>query len=67
MLPLPTKSGSEAEKGDNQVDCKRKKSRSMTWAQRLKRVFGIDIEVCSLYGDRVDPGNFTLSPSQKRA
>ena len=39
VVPLPTKSGSEAEKGDNQVDCKRKRSRSMTWAQRLKRVF----------------------------
>ena len=25
----------------------------MTWAQRLKRVFGIDIEVCSLCGGKV--------------
>ena len=53
VVPLPTKSGSEAEKGDNQVDCKRKKSRSMTWAQRLKRVFGIDVEACSLCGGKV--------------
>jgi len=26
---------------------------AMTWAQRLKRVFGIDIEACSAFGGAV--------------
>ena len=30
-----------------------KKSRSMSWAQRLKRVFGIDIETCSDCGGKI--------------
>jgi len=29
------------------------RQRAMTWAQRLKRVFGIEIETCEPYGGRV--------------
>ena len=38
----------EEEEGEQQA-----KRRGMSWAQRLKRVFGIDIEVCPHCGDGV--------------
>ena len=38
----------EVEEGEQQA-----KRRGMSWAQRLKRVFGIDIEVCPHCGDGV--------------
>ena len=43
--------GSEPEGLEDYHD--KKKSRSMRWAQRLKRVFNIDIETCSKCGGKV--------------
>jgi hypothetical protein len=45
-LLTPAIGGSKkSESGDNQTPAERRTS--MTWAQRLKRVFNIDIETCS--------------------
>ena len=41
----------KSESGDNQTPAERRAS--MTWAQRLKRVFNIDIETCSKCGGDV--------------
>ena len=37
----------------NEADTSFTKKRGMTWAQRLKRVFNIDIEVCDICGKKV--------------
>lgn len=41
------------EEPSDEAKSKKKKTGSMTWAQRLKRVFGIDIETCFLCGAKV--------------
>ena len=38
---------------NNEADTSFTKKRGMTWAQRLKRVFNIDIEVCDICGKKV--------------
>ena len=49
--PSQKESGDEVE--NSELNRNKKKSYSMTWAQRLKRVFGIDIEVCLKCGGKV--------------
>jgi hypothetical protein len=41
----------KSESGDDQTSAERRAA--MTWAQRLKRVFNIDIEACSACGGEV--------------
>ena len=44
---IPNKANKSKSKKNNSAKEKRP---TMTWAQRLKRVFGIDVETCSLCG-----------------
>ena len=37
----------------DEQESRKKKSHGMTWAQRLKRVFGIDIKMCGKCGGKV--------------
>ena len=47
----PAKRGKGAEAaGEGQEKTPMERRAAMTWAQRLKRVFGIDIETCSACG-----------------
>ena len=51
IIPKPTsKKSSSAEKAEKKET---KNSYSMSWAKRLKRVFGIDIQICSRCGGKV--------------
>jgi hypothetical protein len=51
--------GSDARGADRQ--------RSLTWAQRLKRVFAIDIEVCRRCGGRLPMIASIEDPAARRA
>jgi hypothetical protein len=57
-----------AEEGQEEITAKRRAA--MTWAQRLKRIFGIDITTCPACGGVLriiacieDPVGFQISPS----
>ena len=57
VVPSPPHNQKTDEEGSGLEDLEdyhgKKKSRSMTWAQRLKQVFNIDIETCSKCGGKV--------------
>ena len=54
-LVIPEAPPPQAEKivAGNEEESRKKKSHGMTWAQRLKRVFGIDIKMCGKCGGKV--------------
>ena len=52
-LPLITPKPISSEKPPSVEKKEDRKSYSMSWAQRLKRVFGIDIQTCSRCGGKV--------------
>jgi hypothetical protein len=45
--------GQRATTADPEAPTQAERRASMTWAQRLKRVFGIDIETCAVCGGAV--------------
>jgi hypothetical protein len=47
--------------GDPEEPTPAERRASMTWAQRLKRVFGIDIETCPACGGAVRCGSSPVS------
>jgi hypothetical protein len=54
LTATPAKRGKGKQKGDLKEDKTPDERRSaMTWAQRLKRVFNIDVEICSRCGGAV--------------
>ena len=54
-LVIPEAPPPQAEKmvASDEQESWKKKSHGMTWAQRLKRVFGIDIKMCGKCGGKV--------------
>ena len=53
IFPILTPKPKSSESSNVEKGKEKRTSYSMSWAKRLKRVFGIDIQVCSRCGGRV--------------